>query len=211
MKWNLKKVLALSGALVLIGGLAWFSNALNGNLISKMLAQSTAERYLAEHYGDTDYYIDRVSYNFKDGNYHAFVRSPSSVDTTFTLSLTMLGSLQGDTYDHVLSGWNTALRLDGEYRALADRVLEEIGSLQVEMTQNWNRRYRENMERLKSGDLFQVARVVKGLMLRDVDRGLSTGERKMLHSAKQILISEIVMCQSSSYEAVEERINRALA
>lgn len=70
MKWNLKKVLALSGALVLIGGLAWFSNALNGNPISKMLAQSTAERYLAEHYGDTDYYIDRVSYNFKDGNYH---------------------------------------------------------------------------------------------------------------------------------------------
>ena len=96
-------------------------------------------------------------------------------------------------------------------REQADRVLEEIGSLQVEMTQNWNRRYRENMERLKSGDLFQVACVVKGLMLRDVDRGLSTGERKMLHSAKQILISEIVMCQSSSYEAVEERINRALA
>ena len=41
-------------------------------------------------------------------------------------------------------------------REQADRVLEEIGSLQVEMTQNWNRRYRENMERLKSGDLFQV-------------------------------------------------------
>ena len=79
------------------------------------------------------------------------------------------------------------------------------------MTSNWNRRYRENMERLKSGDLFQVAQVVKGLMLRDVDRGLSTGERKMLHSAKQILISEIVMCQSSSYEDVEERINQALA
>ena len=46
---------------------------------------------------------------------------------------------------------------------------------QVEMTQNWNRRYRENMERLKSGDLFQVARVVKGLMLRDVDRGCPPG------------------------------------
>ncbi len=86
-----------------------------------------------------------------------------------------------------------------------------MASLHVEMTNNWNRRYRENMERLKSGDLFQVAQVVKGLMLRDVDRGLSTGERKMLHSAKQILISEIVMCQSSSYEDVEERINQALA
>lgn len=93
----------------------------------------------------------------------------------------------------------------------ADRVLAAIPDIQVEMTQNWNRRYRENMERLKSGDLFEVARVVKGLMLRDVDKGLSTGERKMLHSAKQILISEIVMCQSSSYEDVEARINSALA
>ena len=125
MKWNLKRVLALSAALVLIGGVAWFANALNGNPLSKMLAKSTAERYLAENYGDTDYYIDHVSYNFKDENYHAFVRSPSSVDTTFTISLTMLGSLQGDTYDNVLSGWNTALRLDEEYRALADRVLED--------------------------------------------------------------------------------------
>ena len=96
-------------------------------------------------------------------------------------------------------------------REQADRVLEEIGSLQVEMTQNWNRRYRENMLRLKSGDLLEVARVVKGLMLRDGDRGLSTGERKMLHSAKQILISEIVLSQNTSYEDVEARINCALA
>ena len=96
-------------------------------------------------------------------------------------------------------------------REQADRVLEEIGSLQVEMTQNWNRRYRENMERLKSGDLFQVACVVKGLMLRDVDRGLSTGERKMLHSAKQILISEVVLVEGTDdYPAVEQRINEAM-
>lgn len=96
-------------------------------------------------------------------------------------------------------------------REQADRVLAAIPDIQVEMTQNWNRRYRENMERLKSGDLFEVARVVKGLMLRDVEKGLSTGERKMLHSAKRILISEIVMCQSSSYEDVEACIDHALA
>ena len=65
--------------------------------------------------------------------------------------------------------------------------------------------------RLKSGDLLEVARVVKGLMRRDVDRGLSTGERKMLHSAKQILISEIVLSQNASYEDVEARINGAMA
>ena len=57
----------------------------------------------------------------------------------------------------------------------ADRVLAAIPSIQVEMTANWNRRYRETMERLKSGDLLEVARVVKGLTLRDAKRSLSTG------------------------------------
>ena len=93
----------------------------------------------------------------------------------------------------------------------ADRVLAAMPEIEVDMTQTWNRRYRENMTRLKSGDLLEVARVVKGLMLRDEERGLSTGERKMLHSAKQILISEIVLSQNTSYEDVEARINTALA
>ncbi len=92
----------------------------------------------------------------------------------------------------------------------ADRVLEQLSGIEVEFDPNWNRRYRENMERLKSGDLLQVARVIKGLMQRDGERGLSTGERKMLHSAKEILISEIVLAQSVSYEDVEQRINAAL-
>ena len=95
--------------------------------------------------------------------------------------------------------------------AQIEEIFHKIPSLPVEINSNWNRRYRENMERIKSGDLFEVARVVKGLMLRDVQKGLSTGERKMLHSAKQILISEIVMCQSSSYEDVEACIDHALA
>ena len=57
---------------------------------------------------------------------------------------------------------------------------------------------------------MEVASVVKGLMQRDRERGLSTGERKMLHSAKQILISEIVLSESSSYEEVEERLDNAM-
>ena len=93
----------------------------------------------------------------------------------------------------------------------ADRLIASMPDIEVDMTQNWNRRYRENMMRIKSGDLPEVAKVVKGLMLRDVDRGLSTGERKMLHSAKQILISELVLSQNTSYEDVEARINTALA
>ena len=93
----------------------------------------------------------------------------------------------------------------------ADRVLAAIPSIQVEMTANWNHRYRENMERLKSGDLLEVARVVKGLTLRDAKRSLSTGERKMLHSARQILISELVLSKSLSYETVEAQLDTALA
>lgn len=95
--------------------------------------------------------------------------------------------------------------------AQADDILAKLPGIEVEFDQNWNRRYRDNMERIKSGDLIEVARVIKGLMLRDGERGLSTGERKMLHSAKEILISEIVLSQCVSYEDVEQRINSALA
>ena len=94
--------------------------------------------------------------------------------------------------------------------AEADRILAPISQLPVEAVSSWNRRYRMNMERMKSGNLFEVARVVKSLTLRENDRGLSTGERKMLHAAKQILISELVMSKDSSYEDMEEQINIAL-
>lgn len=94
--------------------------------------------------------------------------------------------------------------------AEADRILASISQLPVETVSSWNRRYRMNMERMKSGNLFEVARVVKSLTLRENDRGLSTGERKMLHAAKQILISELVMSKDSSYEDMEEQINIAL-
>ena len=93
----------------------------------------------------------------------------------------------------------------------ADSIIAAIKELEVNMTQNWNRRYRENMMRIKSGDLMEVAAVIKGLVIRETDKGLSTGERKMLHSAKQILISEIVLSQRVSYEEVEKRLSTALA
>lgn len=96
-------------------------------------------------------------------------------------------------------------------RNQAGQVLAAIPNIQVEMTSNWNHRYRENMERLKSGDLLEVARVVKGLTMRDSKRSLSTGERKMLHSARQILISELVLSTSESYETVEQELDAALA
>ena len=78
-------------------------------------------------------------------------------------------------------------------------------------TGSWNQRYRENMQRLKSGDLYEVARVMKGLLHRENERGLSTGERKMLRTAKQILISEMALSTGGEYSEVERQVNSAVA
>ena len=95
-------------------------------------------------------------------------------------------------------------------RAQAEQLLQDIPGLAVESSANWNKRYQENLTRLKSGDLYQVARVIKGLMQRDSLRGLSNGERKMLHNAKQIMISEIVLAEKAGYQEVETRLDRAM-
>ncbi len=93
----------------------------------------------------------------------------------------------------------------------AVELIAALPELQVEMDGNWNHRYRENLERIKSGDLYEVARVIKGLSRRDAQRGLSNGERKMLHSAKQILISEFVLTLERDYGELEKQINMAVA
>ncbi len=89
-------------------------------------------------------------------------------------------------------------------------ILAEIPALDADMNVNWNHRYRENMDRIKSGDLLEVSRVIKGLMWRDRQRGLSNGERKMLHSAKQILISEIVLVTDTEYDKAEQRVDKIM-
>ena len=92
----------------------------------------------------------------------------------------------------------------------ADCVINSLRELKIDVTTNWNKRYRENLERLKSGDLYEVARVIKCLMLREAERGLSTGERKMLHNAKQIFISEMVLAKGKPYQEIECRVNETM-
>ncbi|MBR2894457.1 MAG: hypothetical protein IKC03_02220 [Oscillospiraceae bacterium] len=124
MKQKTLKIIAAVTAFAILIGLAWFANAMVGNPISKLLAERAAEKHLEETYAGTDYYIERVSYNFKDGNYHVFVKSPTSVDTEFSFYLTMFGKLRLDTYEDVINGFNTARRIEQEYRILTNSVLE---------------------------------------------------------------------------------------
>ena len=120
----MKKFLKVVGILFAVV-LVWFTNAMLGNPVSAMMAKNAAKDYLAEHYAHTDYYIEDVNYSFKDGNYYGHIRSESSIDTQFTLYMTMTGKVRFDTYDSVTSGFVTANRLDMEYGELADSVLED--------------------------------------------------------------------------------------
>ena len=92
----------------------------------------------------------------------------------------------------------------------AEAILASIPEIEISDNRNWNKRYRENMLRIRSGDLLEVAAVIKSLIYRDNERGLSTGERKMLHSAKQIFISELVIAQDIAYEEAESRLYAAM-
>lgn len=95
----------------------------------------------------------------------------------------------------------------------ADQVNGVFGVLEEDisaMPQNWNRRYRSNMEKVKSGDIYEVADVVRNLMLMDREKGLSTGERKMLTNSKQILVSELCLAKGSTEKEILKLIDDAL-
>lgn len=84
-----------------------------------------------------------------------------------------------------------------------EKVFSILREKKVTMNSNWNKRYRTNLEKIKSGNVFEVAEVVRNLILRDQEKGLSTGERRMLENARQILVSEIVLAQEIEEDKVE--------
>lgn len=93
--------------------------------------------------------------------------------------------------------------VDGEQLETVYTLLKEKST---EMSGNWNRRYRENMDKLKSGEIDQVAEVVRNLMRIDRQKKLSTGEKKMLANAKQILTSEMVLASDITPEEAENKV-----
>ncbi|WP_093291996.1 CarD family transcriptional regulator [Thermoactinomyces sp. DSM 45892] len=88
-----------------------------------------------------------------------------------------------------------------------DKVLDRMKNFEEEETTSWNRRFRANMDKMKSGDIYEVAEVVRSLMFRDEEKGLSTGEKKMLDNARQILISELALARDLQAEQVFELID----
>ncbi len=91
-----------------------------------------------------------------------------------------------------------------------DDVLEVLYSDATEMSANWNHRYRANLEKIKTGDIFELAEVVRNLMLRNNEKSLSTGERKMLDNARQILVSELVLAKNIEQEEAFELLEKII-
>src|SRR5262249_61473964 len=80
----------------------------------------------------------------------------------------------------------------------------------TEMQKNGNRRFKHNREKMKTGDIFELAEVVRNLSLRDQDKGLSTGEKQMFVKAKKILVSELMYAKGMDEEETAEWLDRVL-
>ena len=95
-------------------------------------------------------------------------------------------------------------------KAEAGKVLEVLEANETEMSNNWNKRYKENMEKMKSGSIYEVADVVRNLSYKQKEKGLSTGEKNMLNNAKQILVSELVLAEHASENEVENLVENKI-
>lgn len=91
-----------------------------------------------------------------------------------------------------------------------DVVIDILKQGAVLNDSNWNKRYRDNLLKMKTGDIFEVAQVVRDLTFRDKEKGLSTGERKMLVSAKQMIVSEIALSINEEGTSIEEFLDKII-
>ena len=120
------RIAAFVLAAILILTVLWFSNGLIGNPLSKLLAKKSAEKYIKENFGDGVFRIESVGYDFKMTGYFVRVVCDSSRDSHFEIRTDMLGRIGGDSYENVTNGWNTAMRIDGEYRKLTQTMLDSL-------------------------------------------------------------------------------------
>jgi CarD family transcriptional regulator len=90
------------------------------------------------------------------------------------------------------------------------RVIDVLTGEVSEMPKNWNRRFKYNREKIKTGDVYELAEVVRNLAIREWEKGLSTGEKQMYTRAKKILASEFMYALDKDEEGAEEYIDELL-
>jgi CarD family transcriptional regulator len=91
------------------------------------------------------------------------------------------------------------------------KVLAVLADDVSEMPKNWNRRFKHNRDKIKTGDIYELAEVVRNLAIREHEKGLSTGEKQMFTRAKKILASELMYCLDKDEDEAEEHLDNLLA
>jgi len=102
--------------------------------------------------------------------------------------------------------------LGGDHLPVAEagEVRGYLTSGGTEMPKNWNRRFKHNRDKMKTGDIYELAEVVRNLALRDGEKGLSTGEKQMYVKAKKILASELMYAKTMSEDEALEWLEETL-
>jgi CarD family transcriptional regulator len=90
------------------------------------------------------------------------------------------------------------------------KVLSVLSDDVSEMPKNWNRRFKHNRDKIKTGDIYELAEVVRNLAIREQDKGLSTGEKQMFTRAKKILASELMYALEMGEEQAEAHLDDLL-
>jgi len=91
------------------------------------------------------------------------------------------------------------------------KVLAVLSDAVSEMPKNWNRRFKHNRDKIKTGDIYELAEVVRNLAVREHQKGLSTGEKQMFTRAKKILASELMYALDMDETEAEEHLDNLLA
>ena len=94
---------------------------------------------------------------------------------------------------------------------MVSKVLKALTGGGTQMPKNWNRRFKHNRDKMKTGDILELAEVVRNLALRDREKGLSTGEKQMFVKAKKILASELMYAKDMDEESCAEWLEEVLA
>lgn len=92
----------------------------------------------------------------------------------------------------------------------AEEVFEILKDEKGTMNEKWNKRFRDNMDKIKTGDIYEIASVVRDLMLQETEKSLSTGEKKMLSDTKDILISELVLTLNIDKEEMKIKVENCI-
>ncbi len=87
------------------------------------------------------------------------------------------------------------------------KVVEILKADKTKMSKNWSQRYRQNLEAIKSGDIYEIAEIVRNLTILDMSKGLSASEKKMLTKSKRILVSELVISGALDKEEASDMID----